>query len=401
MRRVRFFPLPELTLALAAFAGAGLAAEAYLRRFHPIDVSIYRLHPRYLHALVPGARKLFVHLPENGGRRILVTVDGAGFRGAELLSPKHGPRVVVYGDSFIEAETSPLAETYVARLAARLTEGLGQPVEAVNAGVAGYGPDQEALRIDDEIGPLQPDLVVMGVFAGNDFGDLMRDKLFRLGPDGGLATNRWTISPVLRHQFEHAEHVSHGSMLWHGLIHLFGPRAPSPREPRHLLPAGGFPFLLEKRRREYEEFVRHGDNEVRHLLGDPYDADVSLQPHSESARYKKTLMEKVLLHVAETARAHAVPLVFLFIPSALDVCDHWDDRVDPRVFPDYRRDALTGALDGMAARNGLAHLDLYPVFRRAGGDALYLRGDEHWNAAGEDLAAARTTSLVLGLGLLH
>jgi GDSL-like Lipase/Acylhydrolase family len=401
MRRLRLFPLPELTLALAAFVGAALAVEAYLRRFHPIDVAIYRLHPRYLHALVPGARKLYVHLPENGGRRILVTVDQAGFRGAELLSPQHGPRVVVYGDSFIEAETSPVAETYVARLEARLTEGLGRPVEAVNAGVAGYGPDQEALRIDDEIGPLKPDLLVMGVFAGNDFGDLMRDKLFRLGPDGRLAANGWTMSPVLRHQFEHAERVSRGSMVWHGLKNLFGPRPPSPRAPRHLLPAGGFPFLLEKRRHEYEQYVRRGDNEVRHLLGDPYDADVSLQPHSESARYKTTLMEKVLLHVAETARAHAVPLVFLFIPSAFDVCDHWEDRVDPDVFPDYRRDALTSALADIAARNGLEHLDLYPVFRSAGGDALYLRGDEHWNAAGEELAAARTTSLILRRGLLR
>jgi hypothetical protein len=388
-------PLPELALAAGAFACAGAGAEAYLRRFHPIDATIYRLDPRYLHALVPGGRKLFVHGPANGGRRILVAVDDEGFRGPELRPSRAGTRVVVYGDSFVEAETSALEETYVARLGAALARGLGRPVEAVNAGVAGYGPDQEALRIDDEIGPLAPDLVVLALFAGNDYGDLMRDKLFRLGADGGLVPNRWTMSAALRQQFDHARALSRGSMLWRGLVHLAEPRRSPPREERSLLPEGGYPLLLEKRRREYEEYVRDGDNEVKRLLGDPYDADVSLRPASESAVYKKALMEKVLLHVADAARARSIPLVFVFIPSAFDVCERFDEPVDPRAFPEYRRTALTDALADMARRNGLRYVDLYPVFAEAGADALYLHGDEHWNAAGEDLAAERTARLVL------
>src|SRR5262249_60004973 len=100
-------------------------------------------------------------------------------------------------------------------------------------------------------------------------------------------------------------------------------RPSAAREERSLLPAGGYLLLLEKRRREYEEYVREGDNEVKHLLGDPYDADVSLKPASESAVYKKALMEKVLVHVAEAARARSVPLVFVFIPSAVDVCERF------------------------------------------------------------------------------
>jgi hypothetical protein len=397
--RRRRLPIPELALLVAAFAGAGLGAEAWLRRFHPIDATVYRLDPRYLHALVPGGRKLFVQGAANGGRRILIAVNGEGFRGPELEPRGAATRVIVYGDSFVEAETSPLEETYVAQLGAALARGLGRPVEAVNAGVAGYGPDQEALRIEDELVPLAPDLVVMAVFAGNDYGDLMRNKLFRLGADGGLVTNRWTMSPVLRQQFEHARALSHGSMLWRGLVHLAHPRL-SARDERSLLPEGGYALLVEKRRREYEEYVRAGDNEVEHLLGDPYDADVSLQPASESAVYKKALMEKVLVHVAETARARSVPLVFVFIPSAFDVCERFDAHVDPRAFPEYRRTALTDALSDIARRNGLRSLDLYPVFAEAGADALYLHGDEHWNAAGQALAAERTAELVLREGLL-
>jgi hypothetical protein len=96
-----------------------------------------------------------------------------------------------------------------------------------------------------------------------------------------------------------------------------------------------------------------------------------------------------------------VPLVFVFIPSAFDVCDGWEDRVDPVAFPGYRREALTDALAEAALRQGLRYVDLFPIFRAAGADSLYLRGDEHWNAAGQDLAAERTAGLVLAERLLR
>ena len=352
--------------------------------------------------MVPEARKLYIHRRENGGGKVLVGVNGAGFRGPELARPKRGRRVVVYGDSFVAAEFSPVEETFVAQLGSRLGAALGEPVEAVNAGVVGYGPDQEALRVEDEIGPLAPDLVVVAVFAGNDFGDLMRNKLFRLGPDGRLLDNRWGLAPALDREFARAARLSRGSMFLRGLQGLLArpPWTPAPRERTRLLPEGGFPLLLSKRQREYAEYVRGGDDEVRHLLGDPYDADVSLAPGSESARYKQTLMEQVLQRIAASAVARGVPLAFLFIPSAFDVCDGWEERVDPGAFPAYRREALTRVLSGIAERSGLRYLDLYPHFRAAGADALYYRHDEHWNAAGQALAAELTKGLVLSQRLL-
>jgi hypothetical protein len=192
--------------------------------------------------------------------------------------------------------------------------------------------------------------------------------------------------------------VSRGSMLLRGLSALLVPR---PAAVDSLLPEGGFPLLLEKRQREYAEYVKDGDNEVRHLLGDPYDADVSLAPGSESALYKEALMERVLLRIAATARSRGVPVLFVIIPSAFDVCDAWEERVDPRVFPGYRRDALTAALARIGERNDLDYLDLYAPFRAAGADSLYYRRDEHWNDAGQELAANLTSALVISKGWLR
>src|SRR6185436_20926678 len=97
------------------------------------------------------------------------------------------------------------------------------------------------------------------------------------------------------------------------------------------------------RQREYAEYVLGGNNEVQQVLGDPYDADVSLAPQSDSARYKVSLMEKVLLRIASVAESRRVPVVFVIIPSGFDV-DAWEERIDPGTFPEYLPDALTGAL---------------------------------------------------------
>jgi hypothetical protein len=332
---------------------------------------------------------------------VLVAVNSAGFRGRELSRERSGVRVVVYGDSFVAAEFSTVERSFVGQLGSRLAEAVGVRVEAVNAGVAGYGPDQEALRIEDEIVPLAPDLIVVALFAGNDFGDLVRNKLFRLDAEGRLVDNAWTLAPQLEREFSRAERLLHESMLWRGLRSLGAPATRRAARSSRLLPEGGFALLLEKRRREYREYAAGDDNEVRQLLGDPYDADLSLAPAGDSARGKRELMERVLARIAATAGARRVPVLFVVVPSAFDVCDGWEERVDTRAFPDYRRDALTSALAAIAERNGWRYLDLYPAFRSAGADSLYYRGDEHWNDAGQALAADLTSALVLSKGWLR
>ena len=391
--------LAELALALLSLALSALAAELYLRHYRPVHGVLYRLHPRYLHTLVPGARRLFIHPPEDGGGSVLVTVNTDGFLGPELLTGRgNARRIVVYGDSFVAGEFSPLPERFATQLALRLSEPGRPPVEAVNAGVVGYGPDQEALRLEDEIGPLRPDLVVVAVFAGNDFGDLLRDKIFRLDEAGHLAPRTPHLGDALRVEFGHADRQGQGSMLLSGLRELWRRPWAEPR-PDSLLPGGGFPYLLQRRGREYELSVHDGTDTVEHLLGDPYDADVSFAPKADSSRYKTALIAQVLLRMADTARAHDVPLVFVFIPSAYDVGEGFE-HPDRAAFPSYHPLALTDALVESAKANGLLDVDLGPVFQAARPQRLFFRRDEHWNALGQAVAAERVAARIRDRGLL-
>src|SRR6185503_7481910 len=109
-----------------------------------------------------------------------VHVNALGLRGDEPEPTANGrQRIVVYGDSFVEAEFSPLAETFPKRLEARL-RAAGVPLEVLNAGVVGYGPDQVCVRLEKELTQLRPDLLIVALASGNDYGDLVRNKLFRL-----------------------------------------------------------------------------------------------------------------------------------------------------------------------------------------------------------------------------
>ncbi len=392
--------LPVRILANLALAAAGIGftlvvAEIGLRVFAgPQLATLYRLHPRHLHEMIPGASRVFTRQAVNGGGSNRVEVNSLGFRGAELLPAGTRPRVVVYGDSFIAGEYSPLEKTFVYQLGAKLGAALGTPVEAVNAGVVSYGPDQVSLRLEEELGWLAPDLVIVAVFADNDFGDLIRNKLFTLAPDGSLVPNEFSIAPELESRFWMAQHSPYlyrvfAKVLASLLVHPLPPEEQIERD-------------LEDCRREWREYVVEGDHVVRERMLGRYDADVSLDPESDSARFKVRLMDGVLGRIAAIAQQHDVPLLLVIIPSPVDAVEGYDlGRVDENRHPAYRRTALTDAVAAAAARHGVATVNLLDTFRAHDAKELYFRGgDNHWNDAGQQLAAQTVADAVISRQLM-
>ncbi len=393
--------IQNLTLALVSAALALAAGEWFLRRYLPVGGFLYRLHPRYLYSLAPNARSLFVHGPQNGGGLVLVTVNSEGFRGGELRR-RGDPRIVVYGDSCIEADYSPLAETFTKRLEMHLRAAAGRSVETVNGGVNGYGPDQALRRFQDEVRWLRPTGVVFTLFADNDFGDLIRNRLYR--PEGGeLVEAGGVLADPARRLFDPTGR-DQGLLLWERVRHLLrrARRAhrmtPEAREQRRQRAKERYLRLSEELcRREYDEVVVKGNRVISDLVKDHYDADVSFFPGSEAAAYKRRLLEAVLRKVRATAVAEGVKVLVLVVPSPVDVCDGYEIRVDPRQYPEYDRQRLTAEAAEAARRAGLNALDLFDPFRRAGARNLYYRppGEDHWNATGQELAARLVSERIM------
>ena len=397
--------LANAALVLVATAIPLAVIEIGLRLTKRVPASMYEADSSLLYRHVAGGRKTFQHAAVNGGGTVQVDINAEGYRGPLLRNGGSVRRVAVYGDSFIAGEFADDSLTFVRMLERNLAE--RAPTEVVNAGVAGYGPDQEFLRMQRELPSLKPQVVVLAVFADNDMGDLVRDRLFRLGPDGSLEARRVTLHPILEHALDAQARPSGWRRLhlvrWierrsrpaTGTLPATRPRG---NEPSFSI-AGYSAWAMFHAQRQFADTRAHPDT-VLDLLGDSYDVDVSATPDSASARYKVALMDALLGTIQRDMISRGVPLVLVIIPSPVDACERYDIAVDTARFPGYDRRRISGTIDSLAARHGMRRLDLWGPFRAADACDLYYRGgDLHWKANGQALAARLLADSLRAWGL--
>jgi len=156
--------------------GSSEAAPAFQGLFIPDPSTGYRLKP--------GAR---VHYATSEFATD-IAINRQGVRDDDDVGPKAGNerRIVILGDSLVLAVQVPFAQTFGELLERRLN---AQPsafrYRVINAGVQGYGPVEEQ-RFFDRIGAaLEPDLVLVVVFVGNDAEEAAASETRQAGNDGG------------------------------------------------------------------------------------------------------------------------------------------------------------------------------------------------------------------------
>ena len=385
--------LATAALAVVATLVPLVAVEIGLRIAGTVPPSLYEADSTLIYRPVAGGRKTFVHNSANGGGTVRVEINAEGYRGPLLRDTGGARRIAVYGDSFIAGEFAEDSLTFVRMLERNLA--VRAPTEVVNAGVTGYGPDQEYLRMQQDLPRLEPQVVVMAIFADNDMGDLVRDRLFRLRPDSTLEAHRVTLHPTLQRVLTSQAHPSG----WRRL-HLVRWIERKRRRPTEGLPAtrprgnepsfsiaGYSAWAMFNAERQFEDTRTHPDT-VLDLLGDSYDVDVSATPDAPSARYKVALMDRLLGAMQDDMTKRGVPFVLVIIPSPIDACERYDIRVDTVRYPRYERRRISGTIDSLAARHGIRRLDLWTPFRAGNACDLYYRGgDLHWKANGQAMAA--------------
>ena len=174
--------------------------------------------------------------------------------------------------------------TFVRDVARDLSSSLKKNVETINAGVIGYGPDQELLRMRRDVPRLSPDVLVEAVFADNDYGDLMRDKLFKV--DTLAPTNSAALIPAPHHlsaaRVDAMVRGGHPTGL-HRLM-LVRHYDKYKAEQVHVdtvndpySPANYIRGSLDLSHKEYDEAVVQGNPTVSNLFRDHYDADIALE----------------------------------------------------------------------------------------------------------------------------
>ncbi len=388
-------------IALLSFALIA-ALEAILRltvSLPPLAVA-YQPHPHYLHQLKPGVESSFQRTAGMGGGKVIWKVNSQGFRGEEARLDVR-PRIVIYGDSNVQAHFSKLEDTLASVLQRDLADALGTDLEVINAGVVGYGPDQVSLRLLDELEELRPDLVIVHVFADNDFGDLIRNKIYRLTNHDGLVLSRYALAGEIKRAFVVERFKTfYLYRVLSAVTDRYRRDAIDTYKRTMFTDTKAFlDWMIAQRYAEYESYKRSDLIEFA-MFDDYYDYDLALQPNAESSQVKSALMRAVIGRIGETLKRYGKAKFLLLIqPSARDISENLAEnhRVFARYYSDYRPSHMSDIIASAAEQYHIPYLNLFPTFKQAGAARLYFKDDDdHWNEAGQAFVAQRLTAEIIG-----
>ncbi|MBV9578536.1 MAG: hypothetical protein JO057_08105 [Chloroflexi bacterium] len=357
----------------------------------------------------------------------VLKTNSLGMVGPELpaTKPPGEFRIVVLGDSYTVGGQVPYEQTFPAVLEKQLHDAGYTNVRIIDAGVGGYTEYNESGLLKKYVAQLQPDLVVLAAFLGNDISENVLATMagYRDAPEHPKGMT-WGLD---------AAKLVDDSGSWFPRNNLPGPPPPAAWDPSQPLPdpvgnnhnsgqvappAAAAPVGLRTRAHALWDGLRSESLLLGKLFGEPIDPSISTAPGAaplaaEQERLNLTSFEWTILRdiphtywldvawplfgrylgdARETAASVGAPLVLLSLPDM----SQFDDEMQARTMANFRFrddevdwDRPQRDLASVAAADGVPMLDLLPEFRSLPDRAsLYLRIDTHMSAYGHDVTAA-------------
>jgi len=368
-------------LAGALLAGIGVlfalaALEVGVRVLHLVPDRFWESDPLRGVRLVAGRSGWWTQ--EDREFVVPIHVNGEGLRDVEhaLEKPAATRRVLVVGDSFIEALHVPVEETLGRHLEKQLNAKGEQRFEVISAGVSGYGTAAEVLFFESDLRRYEADLVVLAFYPGND-----------------IKNNSPTLEDYLQPQYD-----ADGTLL--RIIN----RQKAPRAPR-LKALQLMRQTLVRQPALAQRLVGWGilsPTAVRtapERNGIPVDFGVYAQPVDAEWLDAWSKTESLLGRFRRAVERERAQLVVMIVSTR--------DQIYPEAWAQIVKDhpSLQGGgwdldapqrrIETWCEQHGVRCLALAPAFRevaRAGQGPLHYPRDGHWTPAGHALAATVLTN---------
>ena len=339
----------------------------------------------------------------------LITTNDRGLRDRERSYEKPPDifRIVVLGDSYIEATHVPEGQGYTQALEELLAN---RGVEVINMGVGGYATTAAWLYLQSEGLKYAPDLVLLGFFAENDVHDnspeLSRifwgsDNVRYYGQPYAVWNEEAQTLEIIPPDFERS---------YKGYQERLDAYSPGLYQ-LDALQKSLASRLFQKMRYQMRARVRTPGYDVNIHFGCYMRDFLHLSEHTKASpeTYQRLwddawfVTEKLLVAMHKTARAHDAKFAFFNAPSRIQFEAQYKEAVDRR-FPCFELDPdlPERRIGAFAEKEGIPFLNMLPAFRQAveSGHTLNYNHDSHWNAAGHRLAATVTAAFLEEAGLL-
>ena len=307
---------------------------------------------------------------EPGSFDVRVRCNADGLRDHAHVRPKPTGvrRLLCLGDSFTWGYGVENDETFPAVLVRQLPA-----ADAVNLGVNGYSTVQESIRLETEGLRYEPDWVVVA-FCHNDLEDNFDEKdggrpVAALGEDGLLRIENRPVRAPWKSPAK--QWLRHSLRLWNLIEYDTDLRR---LEARRLALAVADPAAPPP----LDEDLQIGLAELYTLPS----ARIDLAWEVE-----RLLLAQIQVRAASVgARVLVVGVAMQEAVDAERFARVVASQVDAALQPDWDRPGRR--LRELCERSGIPCVDLAPVFRsQPDRDALFLRDNGHWSAAGQRLAA--------------
>lgn len=390
-----------ITCAILATIELGLRF-AYPEKLDNNKISLASLafqhNNSYIISLKPNFEKEFEVNKKNGGGTVAWKTNSSGFRGVDTAE-KTGLRTIVYGDSNIQARFTQNKNTYPSVLQNLLKE-KHKNADVINAGLVGAGPDQSLIRLSEDIDKIVPDIVIFHVFADNDYGDIIRNRLFEINSQGQLIK---TTYPVSKDQEITSREPSFGNWLQSLLIvravlKLASNEVDIDKLSKQERTAKILADLENQSIIEYDIYQQNRPRLISHFA-DHYDIDIATDSDADSARTKIILMENILLEAEKLVSSRKAIFLVVVQPSVYDLTlnVHSFGYKDLEKYQSYQQHNLTKPLKDICKKHTLNCVHLIDHFLQNEPDSLYRKNDNHWNDKGQRVSAEATLSKIMEL----
>jgi hypothetical protein len=310
-------------------------------------------------------------------------INSLGFRDRDRPIEKSAGtyRVLGLGDSFVYGAVTPdknflrVAETTLNALSAPDSKEVDIPM----LGCPGWSVENEAGLLQSQGMEMQPDLVVLNFFVGNDVtgipvrGTVIRGDLYFSG-----STRKWLDTLRKSQLFMMAERTILLEVRNKWLAREINADDQSEMMVGTAVNSGSDSLAPVGVNHEYL-IIQNRSKGVYSQPTEPWVEDLWQEA------------EEQLLEVHQACKQAGIPWVLVFIPTEVQV----DEAVRKQVYAglnqdeaDYDFDLPQRRLLEFAQKSGIEVLDLLPEFRKAQDpdSVLYFPNDTHWNERGNQLA---------------
>ena len=295
----------------------------------------------------------------HGEFNVTVHVNDLGLRDNGFSNDASVKRILLFGASFTFGHGVELHETY----ASVLEQALGKDYDVINAAYAsGYSPDTYALYLQQEGMAFDPDVVMIGLYVGNDITDLFKNTY---------------QSP--EHITSDFYYIDDDNRLRRSMYNNEGSFTIFLRTHSHM-----FVYLKEK---------FHWMFRTHYTKSTIYDVD-----YDEALQEKFDQLTTTLIDIHTFTAALDIPLVIVLIPTQLQLDDMQWEAYASHTTPSVERLRVQTLLTKLFEEQDISVIDLYDGFHSYDDiDTLYFAKDGHWNPEGHTLAAEIITEEFLAL----